>query len=71
MMRDYETWYPGHVFPSAITGILHGVTVVSGGFLMDNELAIACTGDRMPPQMDAEVVEGVPNCLTCWAVVLT
>jgi hypothetical protein len=42
------------------------VVIIDGGFLMDSEGEIACTGEREPP---LKTLEGTPNCVACWAVV--
>lgn len=43
--------------------------IFDGGYFMDDEATIACTGEREPSDLIA--IEGVPTCVACWAALLT
>lgn len=64
-------WWPGHCWVSknvVIGGVRHAVLIFDGGYFMDDEATIACTGEREPA--DFVAIDGVPTCVACWAVVL-
>lgn len=70
-MRSGNRWWSGHCWASksaAVAGVQHAVLIFDGGYFMDSEASIACTGEREPA--DLAVVQGVPTCVACWAVVL-
>lgn len=69
MRSDYEHWLPNHRWQIAAYGVFHAVCVIDGGYLMDNECAVVCTGDRLLDER--HIVNGIPDCLLCWAKVLT
>lgn len=67
-MHTYGRWQSGRRWAEH-DGLHHAVLIIDGGYLMDNEAAIACTGEREPKGL--EDYAGVPTCVACWAVVLS
>lgn len=65
-MRSYERQWSGRRWAKH-DGLHHAVLIIDGGYLMGHEVAIACTGERVPRDLQGEV--GVPNCVACWATV--
>jgi hypothetical protein len=64
----FENWLPGHYYWDAADGLHHAVIVISGGYLLDDEDSVACSGLRgIRPEA---IFNGVPNCVRCWAAVL-
>jgi hypothetical protein len=65
--RGYERFFPNHVYRDTRDGLDHALIIISGGYLMDDELAVACTRIRNPEEI--AVGNGIPNCVACWAEV--
>lgn len=72
LMKGWDRWWEEHVFFHDGENVTHhALVIIGGGYFMDNELAVACTGRRLNDTYNGgTIADGVPTCIRCWAEIL-